>query len=565
MVVNAVANKVYINALALDGTTGAVLDTLNGLGSVMCLNPRTQKLYCVDDNPVYMYVFDCTADTLVARIRPLHVESVFSIACDTLTNRVYAAASASSTPRDVILVIDGDADTIAARIAGPAQGRLLASTKRGRVYAADLGGPELAVFDTGTDRLLRTILIGGESRLMCYDSIDAKVYYVTPSLLGEASAIDAATNQPVGHVQVGQYARSVIWHTPTNRVYVGGRQDITVIDPTTDIVAKVLAVRGYLLCSAPRQNKVYAISGPFELSVIDCRNDSVTKTIVIPTYGALSMCYVAYDKLYIGGEGTGALSIIDCVGDTLIRSYPFGYTVLAAGREGQQVYCAQTFSLCTFDAAGDTLVAEVPWVASGGGDLLYVPSADKIYYACLAGGQDCILVADGRTDSVIAEIPLHLPASLGNESTNGLVYCGQELYDSAVTFINNRTDSVVGSQITGLTATTFVTVPAHNRVYVGGYGKSFIPVIRTDLPGVEEAAQPRTKNEVRPAIVSRNSPLIAHQPSILLDAAGRKVLELLPGPNHVRGLAPGVYFVRQQGSRGQGFEDSRVTKVVMTR
>ena len=31
----------------------------------------------------------------------------------------------------------------------------------------------------------------------------------------------------------------------------------------------------------------------------------------------------------------------------------------------------------------------------------------------------------------------------------------------------------------------------------------------------------------------------------LLDISGRKVLDLKPGPNDVRSLAPGVYFVRE--------------------
>ena len=51
----------------------------------------------------------------------------------------------------------------------------------------------------------------------------------------------------------------------------------------------------------------------------------------------------------------------------------------------------------------------------------------------------------------------------------------------------------------------------------------------------------------------------------LLDVSGRKVLDLKPGPNDVRALAPGVYFVQQKGSRGRGFEDSRVPKVIVTR
>jgi YVTN family beta-propeller protein len=550
-VVNAVANKVYLSCFALDGTTGMVLDTLRGGGPVMCLNSRTQKLYSLNGDSPTGYVFDCTADTVVARLRHLYVEDVFSIACDTMANRVYAACNAVSTPTDVILVIDAAVDSIAARIPGPIQGRLLTSSKRGRMYSTDLGG-QLAVFDTGTDSLLRTIFIGGGSDLMCYDSIDDRVYYASRSVLGEVGAIEAATNQPVGHVQVGQYPQSIVWHAPTNRVYCGGKRDITVIDPTADTVTKVLAVPGYLLCSAPRLNKVYAFSAWNELTVIDCRNDSVVKTIPTPTSYVFSMCCVAYDKLYIGGNS--AVSIIDCVGDTLIRSYPFNWALLAAGRDGKQVYCGRPYSLCTFDAAGDTLVAEAPWWDGGAVDLLYIQSENKVY--CAGRSDGCIQVADGTTDSVIAEIPLYQVNSLGYDSVNGLVYCGHGL-DSVVRFVDSRTDSMVGSESTGLIAQTFVTVPAHSRVYVGGYGNSFIPVFRTDPAGVEEAALSLTpKKPVVPTIVSRNSPLVVHQPSVLLDAVGRKVCDAKPGLHGLTGCRAGVYFLRNS-------TDGKVVKILL--
>jgi hypothetical protein len=49
--------------------------------------------------------------------------------------------------------------------------------------------------------------------------------------------------------------------------------------------------------------------------------------------------------------------------------------------------------------------------------------------------------------------------------------------------------------------------------------------------------------------------------SSLLDAAGRKVLDLHPGPNDVTRLAPGVYFLRS----AVGGQPSSVTKVLLTR
>jgi hypothetical protein len=50
------------------------------------------------------------------------------------------------------------------------------------------------------------------------------------------------------------------------------------------------------------------------------------------------------------------------------------------------------------------------------------------------------------------------------------------------------------------------------------------------------------------------------QVASLHDISGRKVLDLKPGPNDVRALAPGVYFVRDAGAQGPA-----VRKVVLTR
>jgi YVTN family beta-propeller protein len=568
IVVNAVANKVYANAkvvgtLVLDGTTGVALDSLGSGGSLMCLNSRIQRLYNCDLSLRQMRIFDCTTDTFVALIPFHHESNIYSLGCDTATGKVYVTVD--STNKDRLVVIDGLGDTVMGSIQGPRQGELLVSSKRGQVYSTDLLGLGLVVLDTGTDSPLRTVMIGGLSEHICYDSTDDKVYYVSYSrILGEAGAIDAETNLPVGHVQVGPYPQDVVWHAPTNRVYVSGGT-LTVIDPTADTVTKVLPLNSGLMCSAPRLNKVY-VESPSRINVIDCRNDSIIKTIHVPTEPMRSICYVAYDKLYVGGYG--GVCIIDCIGDTIIRTYPFSTSRLATGRDGERVYCWRPNSLSTFDTAGDTLIDEVPWEAGSAQDLLYVPGVNKVYCADPGGGPQCgqgaVFVADGTTDSVIVEIPLRVAWALDYDSVSGLVCCSHAL-DTAVTFIDSRTDSVVGSLNTGVYATTFVTVAAHRRVYVGGYGNSTIPVVRTDPPGAEEA--PQSLSPERPAIptvVSKNSTLIVHQQSVMLDAVGRKVLDLKPGANDVRALAPGVYFVGEGlGAGGQGL--GRIRKVVIAR
>jgi len=58
----------------------------------------------------------------------------------------------------------------------------------------------------------------------------------------------------------------------------------------------------------------------------------------------------------------------------------------------------------------------------------------------------------------------------------------------------------------------------------------------------------------------------SHKPQAasLLDVGGRKVMDLLPGPNDVRALAPGVYFVREAQARAQA-QAQAVRKVIIAR
>jgi hypothetical protein len=57
----------------------------------------------------------------------------------------------------------------------------------------------------------------------------------------------------------------------------------------------------------------------------------------------------------------------------------------------------------------------------------------------------------------------------------------------------------------------------------------------------------------------------SHKPQAasLLDASGRKVLDLHPGANDVRALAPGVYFVREK-PQATSPKPQAVRKIVLT-
>jgi hypothetical protein len=102
------------------------------------------------------------------------------------------------------------------------------------------------------------------------------------------------------------------------------------------------------------------------------------------------------------------------------------------------------------------------------------------------------------------------------------------------------------------------------------------PVYRVGLaPGVEESPKPQAAGPTPQATVIRGVLLLpplgtrselpernsVMSRAVLLDAAGRKVIDLRPGANDVRSLAPGVYFVTVYGERNT----VHARKVVVTR
>ncbi|MFO7675882.1 MAG: hypothetical protein R6X12_06170 [bacterium] len=70
--------------------------------------------------------------------------------------------------------------------------------------------------------------------------------------------------------------------------------------------------------------------------------------------------------------------------------------------------------------------------------------------------------------------------------------------------------------------------------------------LRIVPPGVEEAEALAWEHWQPQTVLRGNLPVPEGIHALLFDAAGRKVMELQPGENDVRRLAPGVYFVRRQ-------------------
>jgi len=90
------------------------------------------------------------------------------------------------------------------------------------------------------------------------------------------------------------------------------------------------------------------------------------------------------------------------------------------------------------------------------------------------------------------------------------------------------------------------------------------------VAGVEESQQPQASSlKLTPTVVRGMlflppaSGVECGASSVLLDVAGRRVLDLSPGPNDVSRLSSGVYFVR--GPRTEDRRPAGVWRVVVTK
>jgi YVTN family beta-propeller protein len=209
-------------------------------------------------------------------------------------------------------------------------------------------------------------------------------------------------------------------------------------------------------------------------------------------------------------------------------------------------------------------------VAAGDGPcaLCYNPTNNKIYSANRNGNY--VTVIDGATNGVITVVATDSnPCALSYDVANNKVYCANQR-GASVTVIDGATDEVLVTIDVGVSPLDLVRNPAQSRTYVANFYGSSISVLRDSAGGVEESFRPQaTSRKPTPTIIrgvlflpQATGPKL--QASSLMDAAGRKVLNVSPGVNDVSRLAPGVYFVRGPETGG-GRPDAAVTKVAVIR
>jgi YVTN family beta-propeller protein len=278
------------------------------------------------------------------------------------------------------------------------------------------------------------------------------------------------------------------------------------------------------LCYNPQYNKVYVSTYSNNVTVIDGATNHVLATV--PTgNGPIALCYSSQNgDVYCVNQYSSNVTVINCETDSVD-------TTVAVGSE--------------------------PW------DVCYNPRDNKVYTANHGGGS--VTVIDCETNQVDTTVACgYQPAVLCYDSLNNRVYCANS-GDGTVTVIDGGTNQVVKT-MSGVEASDLAWNSIENRIYASGYYSSKITVIRDSIPvGIEETPSAEVQTTKSATVVGGVLFLPANgggqrANGALLDAAGRKVLDLAPGANDVSRLAPGVYFIRERGTMREG---RATTKVVI--
>jgi YVTN family beta-propeller protein len=214
-----------------------------------------------------------------------------------------------------------------------------------------------------------------------------------------------------------------------------------------------------------------------------------------------------------------------------------------------KVYSANNYdgTVTVMDGATNGVIATVT-TGYGPYALCYNSTNNKVYSANFGSGT--VTVIDGANDGVIATVTVGTePWSLCYDSINNKVYCADSASND-VKVIDGATNNVMRTIRVGPGPRDFCRNPSQDRVYVANLDGSSISVMRGSGGGIEEDLKPQVAGPQPVATVVRcvlflpEATSLKPQAASLLDISGRKVLDLSPGANDVRTLAPGVYFVR---------------------
>ena len=575
------ANSDSNNVSVIDAMSDTTIATVHLLGYhnplALFYCAANSSVYCVCDFPHgRIMVIDGESDSIVAQV-PLG-DSPYALCYNPQTSRMFCSNRTSRTVSVIDCVRNGQLAQIPN--VGSAPSGICINPSRNRVYCACEFSDEVAVIDGATNQLAGLVETGRRPAALAFSTTSGKLYSANrhgrygdwPS--STVTAVLTGSDSIVATVQVGYWAAALCWNSLGDKIYCtnGSSNSVSVISCASDSVLRSTRVGAFptALCYNSTDNKIYCANyDSGSVSVIDGSTDLVVRTVRTGGTPA-AFCYnAADDKVYSANGGAGTVSVIDGRADSVIVSVAVDGTpaALCWNDVNDMVYCVNSGiapTVSVIDGVTNTNVHTISLSGTGAGAVCLNPRSNRLYCATTLSRSPwhAIQIISCVTNQVEDAVPGVDAALLTYNPFNNKVYCASW---PGIVAIDCFTDTVCASVATGDGPDAILVDPTRNVVYVANFSSSSVSIVTDTVLGVDDRSlisvghPPEAATVVRRVLVV---PLASGDGRVancdLLDISGRKVLDLCPGPNDIRHLAPGVYFVR-------GAQAQAVSKIVLTR
>jgi YVTN family beta-propeller protein len=446
------------------------------------------------------------------------------MALNLVTDKIYVARGSDSS----VVVIDGATSDTTSVPTNSSPGAVAVNQVTNKIYVVCWNDSTFSVMAIdGASNDTTRVPVDLNPRALDVNPVTNKVY-VTHSRSSVVTVIDGATNATT-RVVVGSRPSAIAVNSVTNKVYVVTGTRVTVIDGATNDTTSVPAISPSDLAVNPVTNKVYVPNGAdeYELTVIDgATNDTAlvytghpdaTVVTVNPVTNKIYMSWNALTEITdsptydtrvraefdrLPGDTT-SLARPNLTGKSVNRSAPGRTSMMGIGNRMNTSQAAWDWANITSGAGTDSVAWRYNW------------------------GADSLILGE----NFVCCVPLEDQAATTNNLGLGTPFAGNlEVYPvyrvGLAGGVEERSSTGVRTAKAGPTVVR---------------GILFLPKMGTAPSGAVSTFGPS-----------------------LMDAAGRKVMDLRPGTNDVRALSPGVYFIREGlGIRGEGLGKTR--KVVIAR
>ncbi|GEM_PF-245064 len=585
-----VSNKVYCavfedaEVAVIDAGPDTLLKLIELDESPLALgyNPVSNKVYCGDSDG-YIHVIDCNTDTILASLGPASGEPMFFL-FDSVDNRVFCFADYYNS----ILAICGAGDTAVGSVGlrGDAEDPDPAcyEPQQNHLYIRGRSSSDVAVVDAASCEHVTALPMSFAPFLGCYVEPQDKLY-CSDDRSGLVAVVDCSMDSMEQRIFTpASRLRTPVYSPGSNKLYysawLNNGDALLVVDCSRDSLVAALPVNfdaEPAIVYNPAMDRIYCAGnlGESTVVVIDCASDSIVAEVPVGQYPCALACNPDSNRVYCVSYRADSMfiSAIDCAADSVmgavfVRSgYYYGPMVMCYVSSRDVVCCGTGDSIVLVDGAATQVVG---YARPGGSPskLHFDRASDKLY--CLLAGLDELAAIDCRDMSLDARIRLAARLSdMAFDSIANRMWVTSPDY-GCISLVDCRTNRFLGFIEAGESPGDITWAPPHRKMYVVDQEGQAILVLRdTSLAGVYEnplSLQVRTlPTVVRGVLVlgavgsGQNTGYRAE----LLDATGREVMDLAPGANDVRALAPGVYFVRSDDRAYWG--EGRTRKVVVQR